>query len=774
MLGLFSLAVTDFISGVVAFRQPLLVDSGYYYNVMAEDRIVALTFDDGPDPIKTREIMQILDRQEVPATFFFMGSQALAHPEVVKEVYNKGYEIGNHTYTHSYRVHETKERLAVELDVTNKIISNITGEPTLLYRPPFLLDIGSDPIPDQQASSEKLFWAVNDGYLPIGADIDSLDWKAETSQEIIDNVLNNLESGHIVLLHDGGLGLHTTQALEPLIEELKARDYRFGSVSDVIGLNAAHTMLVQQEMMVGDTDELTEGDVSRLQTFLLKEGLYLQSPTGTFDAETQAALIAWQKKHQLESEEGRVGAMTREKIAANLAQFYLTPKWSEYKTGTQFERQVQQQLIAFSSLFERHVPWLVKIILGLVLARLALVSALLVVKKFMPKKVSQHWRGGVSVVIPVFNEEENIESTLRSVLITARKRMEVLVVDDGSTDRTVSVIKKIIRKNLRTKKSQPFYHEIRLIKMKNSGKAAALNRGFEAAKYGVVVTMDGDTIFTPETIPNLVRPFGNAKIAAVAGKVAVTNSKNFINIFQQLEYIIAQNVDKAAFSFLNAVGVIPGPVGAWRKSVVKAQGGFSQQTMVEDQDLTLAILAAGHLIAYEAKAVAFTETPFTIWDFVKQRVRWVFGTIQCFLKYVWRLRRNRSISLNLIILPNTLTYSILLPLFYPLMDVVFLISIFAGYVDQIWLLYLLFMGIDLGYAAVAFTQEKAPKQILLWLPLQRIFYRFILYYVVTKSLVKVIEGSEVLWNKVRKRGDATQHHLGLICQEVQVELARTS
>src|SRR5690606_11959346 len=110
----------------------------------------------------------------------------------------------------------------------------------------------------------------------------------------------------------------------------------------------------------------------------------------------------------------------------------------------------------------------------------------------------------------------------------------------------------------------------------------------------------------------------------------------------------------------------------------------------------------------------------------------------------------------------------------PLMDVVFLISIFAGYVDQIWLLYLLFMGIDLGYAAVAFTQEKAPKQILLWLPLQRIFYRFILYYVVTKSLVKVIEGSEVLWNKVRERGDATQHHLGLIGQEVQVELARTS
>lgn len=749
----------------MANRSPMLVDPGYYRNVMANDKIIALTFDDGPHPVKTRQIMEILDRQEVPATFFFTGSHALKYPDVVKETSNKGYEIGNHTFSHAYDVHHSQDRLTLELDVTNKIISNITGEETLLYRPPFLLDIGSDPIPDPDGHSEKLDWVENNGYIPIGADVDSLDWDAKSPEEIIDNVLNNVENGRIVLLHDGGEGLFTVDSLEPLIIELKSRDYRFSNVSDVIGLNASPTMLVDQNLMIGDTDATTVGNVSRLQLFLLKEGEFLAEPTGIFDKETQWALSSWQAKQNIVDEEGYVGNSTRDKILFNLNSYSQVPVVIDLKEVTYIERGIQRYSMNISALTEKQIPLLISAVLFLVIGKLILVTILFVFQKVRPTRYSGHWRGGVSVVIPVFNEAENIASTIESVLLNQRKKLEIIVVDDGSTDSTTQVVRKIRRK---------FKDKIKLIRINNSGKSEALNRGIAEARYGVVVTMDGDTVFDSHTISHLVNHFANPAVAGVSGKVAATGSNNFINIFQYLEYVIAQNIDKAAFNVLNAINVIPGPVGAWRKQVIVGLGGYSSQTIVEDQDLTLAVLAAGHRIVYEPKAIAYTETPFTIQDFIKQRMRWVFGTIQCFFKYLIHAPFRKSKSLRWIILPNTLLYSIVLPLLYPLMDVIFIFSAIFNSVENFWMVYALFILIDFGYALIAFSGERSQRRLLLWLPLQRFFYRFIVYYVVTKSMLKLIEGSENLWNKVKKRGDASRYHLDLIKQRVQVEVVTTN
>jgi cellulose synthase/poly-beta-1,6-N-acetylglucosamine synthase-like glycosyltransferase/peptidoglycan/xylan/chitin deacetylase (PgdA/CDA1 family) len=765
ILALITVAFTDFVAGVVAERQPSIVDPGYYRNVMANDKIVVLTFDDGPDPQKTQQIVEVLDRQEVPATFFFMGSHALMYPEIVREVNNKGYEIGNHTYSHSHNVHDSEDRLAFELDVTNKIIGNITGEPTLLYRPPYLLDIGSDPVADPGGHSIKLEWAERNGYIPVGADIDSLDWAADSSQEVVDNVLNNLENGHIVLLHDGGEGEYTVEALDPLITELKARGYRFGTVSDVIGLNAAPTMTVTKDLQPGDTDATTDGDVTRLQTFLLKEGALLMEPSGVFDEDTLLALQNWQISKKIENDKGVVTSVTREKIKENLDFYTPHATWPSLLSHANIERSVQNNLIKVTSLTEKNIPLVTKVILLLVIGRLFFVLFLLILNKIKPMVLLTHWRGGVSVIIPAFNEEENIAGTIYSVLQNKRKKLEIIVVDDGSTDNTVKVARKIRRK---------YKDIIKVIKIKNSGKAAALNRGIKEAKYGVIVTMDGDTIFTPTTISHLVRHFGNPNVAGVGGKVSATESRNFINIFQQLEYVIAQNVDKVAFNYLNGVGVVPGPVGAWRKSTLLQIGGYSQSTLVEDQDLTMAVIASGHKVVYEPLAVAYTETPFTISDFVKQRMRWVYGTIQCFYKYLFKVHVSKSHSLRFVLLPNTFIYSILLPLFYPLLDIVLVFSLMFSFVDQYWIVYFIFMIVDLGYAIFAFAGEKTQKRLLLWLPLQRLFYRFIIYYVVSKSIVKAIEGSEAFWSKVRKRGDASRYHLELVNRKLALDLVSTN
>ncbi len=275
-----ALSGLDIFQGVTAKRPKVRVETEYYFNVMAFDRVVALTFDDGPDPVKTKEILDVLKKHEVPATFFFLGSKALKYPEIVRLVHQSQYEIGNHSFSHSGNVHSSEDRLNYELDLTNKIIGNITYEPTILYRPPFLLDIGSDPPPDRNDHLVSLDWAMNAGYIPIGADIDSLDWQADSAEEIVENVLSNLENGHIILMHDGAQSQHTAQALDLLIPELKSRDYRFETVSDVIGLNAIPDMIISTELMFGLTDEVTNGDVTRLQTFLLKKGFLWHEPTG--------------------------------------------------------------------------------------------------------------------------------------------------------------------------------------------------------------------------------------------------------------------------------------------------------------------------------------------------------------------------------------------------------------------------------------------------------------------------------------------------------------
>ncbi|MDQ3008883.1 MAG: glycosyltransferase [bacterium] len=758
-LAFLMIAIIDFVLGVRSEHAVTKIDAGYYNNVIGRDKVLALTFDDGPDPVKTRQIMDILERQEIPATFFFMGSSSLTHPEIVKETANRGYEIGNHTYSHSWDVHQSKERLELELDVTNKIISNITGQDLILYRPPFLLDIGSDAIADPGGHSEKLAWAEDAGYIPVGADIDSLDWAANSSQEVIDNVMSSLDHGHIILLHDGGEGKYTIDALEPLITELKSEGYKFTTVSEIIGMHSAPEMLVSEEIALNDTDEVTSGDVTRLQTFLLKENFFPLEPNGIFEEETLASLTAWQEREGILGETGKTGIMTRAKIVTNLEQYEYHISPVAVVLNSSFERKLQSFSITFSSLTGKNIPLLMKVVLGFVVLRVVFIGLMIVAAKLKPKQVNGFWRGGVSVIIPVYNEQENIAATIDSVLKNKRRLMEIIVVNDGSTDGSLKVIRKIQAKHRSI---------IKVIKIKNSGKAAALNVGIQAARFGVIVTMDGDTIFTPDTIEHLVRPFGDKTVAGVAGKVCVTDAKNLLNHFQHLEYVIAQNVDKVAFNYLNAVGVIPGPVGAWRKSVVLAQNGYSHQTLVEDQDLTLAVLSSGSKVLYQPLARAYTETPYTLNDFIKQRMRWVFGTIQCLYKYRSHAVKTKSKSLQLVVLPNTLIYSVILPLLYPLLDVMLVASLAINFFDQYWPVYIAFMLADLLYAFIAFKSEKGNRKLLLLLPFQRIFYRFVIYYVVLVSVLKAIEGSEALWNKVSKRGDASKQHFSILDEELNV------
>ena len=155
----------------------------------------------------------------------------------------------------------------------------------------------------------------------------------------------------------------------------------------------------------------------------------------------------------------------------------------------------------------------------------------------------------------------------------------------------------------------------------------------------IVVALDADTVFARDTIAKLIRHFADPKIGAVAGNAKVGNRINLLTRWQALEYITSQNLDRRAFSVLNCITVVPGAVGAWRRELIERAGGFDRSTLAEDADLTMAIRKLGYAVVYEDEAVALTEAPDTVRGFIRQRYRWMFGTMQAAWKHADALFR---------------------------------------------------------------------------------------------------------------------------------------
>src|ERR1035438_5810290 len=174
---------------------------------------------------------------------------------------------------------------------------------------------------------------------------------------------------------------------------------------------------------------------------------------------------------------------------------------------------------------------------------------------------------------------------------------------------------------------------VRILSQPNAGKSAALNNAIARARHDLLIALDADTIFRAGTIGKLVRHFADSQVGAVSGNARVGNRNSWITRFQSIEYIYGFNLDRRALDLLNAITVVPGAVGAWRKELVLKLGGFGGDTLAEDTDLTLKIRRAGYQIRYEEGGVAFTEAPEDTRGLAKQRFRWAFGTLQAAWKH---------------------------------------------------------------------------------------------------------------------------------------------
>ena len=345
----------------------------------------------------------------------------------------------------------------------------------------------------------------------------------------------------------------------------------------------------------------------------------------------------------------------------------------------------------------------------------------------------------VSIIVPAYNEGKVISTTLRSLLASTYRNFEILVIDDGSTDDTAEVVTAMAAQ----------HPAIRLIRQTNGGKSKAANRALSEARGDIVVAVDADTMVAPEAIPKMIAHFASPDVTAVCGNIAVGNVNGIFTAFQAIEYVTSQNFDRRAYSVLNCISVVPGALGAWRREAVIAAGGYSEETLTEDADLTLAILRRGGRVVYEPEAHGMTEAPESLGALLKQRFRWTYGTYQCLWKHRSGFFKG---TLGWVGLPNMVIFQVLFPLVSPIGDVIMLLSIWRGDWKAFLVGYVAFLVMDICGSLLAFTLDHKPLR---WLPLllvQRFTYRQIMYYICFKAMIAAMKGARHGWRKLDRTG----------------------
>ena len=642
---------------------------------------LALTFDDGPDADWTPKILEILKAKGVRASFFIVGENAQANPDLVERILADGHDVGNHTFTHPNLGELPDALVTLEINATQRLFEALTGRSMRLFRAPFFGD--AEPTTSDEIGPIKI--AESMGYVTVGLHVDPSDWLRPPADVIVDRVLAQVSDpspdirGHVILLHDsGGDRSETVAALPKLIDTLRAKGYEFVPVSELAGLSRDEAMPPVPPRSLAQFVSLpvfiTLGWLGHLLGFLFFAAIWL-----------------------------------------GVARIVLL------SGGGLRNRQIEKRRVA--PRLPEHPPL-------------------------------------QTVLIPAQNEAKVIVAAVQHVLASDYPNLEVIVVDDGSTDGTSDRVRESFSADPRVK----------LIAVPNGGKAAALNRGLMHARGTVVVALDADTHFQRDAISKLVRWFEDPTVGAVAGNAKVGNRVNLITRWQALEYVTSQNLERRALASLGCVTVVPGAIGAWRREALESLNGFPIDTLAEDQDLTIALLRAGYNVLYDSAAIAWTEAPDTVKGLAKQRFRWAFGTLQCLWKHRQVTLRPRHGALGMIAVPQIWLFQFLLTLLAPLVDfaLIWQLAVSAlkllehrdqfdgGALSQTLIYYLAFLVIDLGSAALAFALERREKWSLVpWLMLQRFGYRQLMYGIVLKALLTAAVGPLVGWGKLERKSTVT-------------------
>lgn len=635
------------------------------------DKKLVLTYDDGPDPVYTKQILDTLKYYKVPASFFVVGLEAENNIPLVKRIFREGHEIGNHTFTHPNMAEVSRKRALLEIDATRLLIECIIGRSTVMFRAPYNAD--SDPEKSEEMVPVALSRTRN--YITIGESIDPEDWqKADIPELNGDSILNrviniynfhlsNNDSANIILLHDaGGDRSATVEATGKIIRYFQARGYQFVTVASLLH----------------KTPEDMMPPVERGMGYTLLRFNYLVAGTGYVVSHVLYALF------------------------------------------------------------------LVFLMLGVV--RILVLGYFAFMQRRKERRMNQQQLPGnpaVSIIVPAFNEEVNAVSSLENLLRCDYPNFNIIFVDDGSTDDTYRKVFTAFE----------FHPKVKVFTKPNGGKSSALNFGIEHTDADYVVCIDADTKLMPDAVSQLMKNFADERVGAVAGMVKVGNEINWLTRWQSIEYTVSQNFDRKGFAYPNAITVVPGAIGAFRKAVVLDAGGFTSDTLAEDCDLTIRILRLGYVVANEPNAFAFTEAPEKLGQFFKQRRRWTFGVMQTFWKHKDALFNVKYGALGWVALPDILLFKYVIPFFSPIGDMLMVLGLFTENRGKIAIYYAAFLLFDALIAGVAFFFEKEKPWKLVWLIPQRLIYRWLMLAVLFRSYKRAIKGELQHWGVLKRTGN---------------------
>ena len=649
-------------------------------------KMVAISFDDGPDPKWTPKILDILKRENVKGAFMMIGAEAEENVGLMRRIVREGHEIGNHTFTHPDISEISPRQLYLELNLTERLFASKLGIQPLYFRPPYSID--QEPDTDDQAEPADRIQSY--GYILVGDKIDTNDWDEhprKTPQEITSSVLSQLAHmqarpnlrGSIILMHDGGGDRSATIAALPiLIDTLRADGYEIVPVSMLMGKTTAQVM---------------------------------------------------------------------------------PPLSSSQK----LRAHIDSVAFFFFAFFGHFVVWVFFAGDVLMSARLLLVGIFALIDRLRTRKYADasSFHPRVAVLIPAYNEEKVIVRTIRSVLNSDYPDLRVIVIDDGSSDRTYELARAAYPQEIAR-------GELTVLVKPNAGKAEALNFALNTLQEEFYVGIDADTVIAPDAISKLVPHFIDPMVGAVAGNAKVGNRVNLWTRWQALEYITSQNFERRALDLFNVVMVVPGAIGAWRTAPVLKGGCYPANTVAEDADLTMNLLEQGYKVVYEDQSLAFTEAPVTANGLMRQRFRWSFGTLQAVFKHRQAFLRHRA--MGLFALPNILIFQMLLPLVSPFIDLMFVAGCIHFAVDhyfhpaaasaasfqKLLVYFLTFLVIDFVTSSLAFSLErrhpasKGDGWLLFHIWLQRFAYRQLFSLVLFKTLKRAIDGRPFAWDKLER------------------------
>jgi cellulose synthase/poly-beta-1,6-N-acetylglucosamine synthase-like glycosyltransferase len=349
----------------------------------------------------------------------------------------------------------------------------------------------------------------------------------------------------------------------------------------------------------------------------------------------------------------------------------------------------------------------------------------------------------VSVIVPAYNEKQGIAAAVRSLAGGDHPEIEVIVVDDGSTDGTSDIVENLALPN------------VRLIRRPNGGKPGALNTGLAAARHELVVMVDADTLVAADSIRTLVQPMADRTVGAVAGNVKVGNQASLIARFQHIEYVMGFNLDRRLYDVLRCMPTGPGALGVFRRQALLDVGGMSDDTLAEDTDVTMALCRAGWRVVYEEKAHAWTEAPVTLEQLWRQRYRWSYGTMQAMWKHRWALfERGASGRFGRRGLPLLALYGMLLPLLGPVIDLMAVYGLLFSDWVQVAGAWLAMLAAQMITAMIAFRLGRESLRPLVVMPLQQFAYRQVMYLVLIQSTFTALAGVRLRWQKLLRTGDA--------------------